>query len=91
MQSFQSRLGRAPWLRPYTAQMLAQLGEEGVETVDVICSGFSTDCLETLDEIAVENAHYFTQAGGRSLRYIPALNDAPDHIRLLKTILMDHR
>ncbi|MDQ6951297.1 MAG: ferrochelatase [Mariprofundales bacterium] len=86
-QSYQSRLGREPWLMPYTNHTLETLAHHGVKTVDVICPGFSTDCLETLDEIMVENAVLFTKSGGTALRYIPALNDAPSHISLLKSLV----
>ncbi|MDX8408850.1 MAG: ferrochelatase [Mariprofundales bacterium] len=85
--SFQSRLGREPWLMPYTDLTLQALAKEGVKRVDVICPGFSTDCLETLDEIAVENAELFTAAGGEVLRYIPALNDDDAHIALLAQLI----
>lgn len=85
--SFQSRVGREPWLQPYTDEALKQWAANGVKTVDVICPGFSADCLETLEEIQTENAGYFVEAGGESLRYIPALNSRPDHIHALKTIV----
>ena len=85
--SFQSRVGREPWLQPYTDETLKQWGAEGLATVDVICPGFSADCLETLEEIQQENAEYFTEAGGKSLRYIAALNARDDHIQALKNII----
>jgi len=89
--AFQSRMGREPWLTPYTDHTLQQLAADGTTIVDVICPGFSTDCLETLDEIANENAGLFTKSGGKSLRYIPALNDSPGHIALLQQLLQgDH-
>ncbi|MDQ6964992.1 MAG: ferrochelatase [Mariprofundales bacterium] len=85
--TFQSRMGREPWLTPYTDETLQKLAERGVATVDVICPGFSTDCLETLDEIANENSALFTAAGGEELRYIPALNCDFEHITLLQQLV----
>lgn len=81
--SFQSRFGREPWLQPYTDEVLQQLPAQGVRHVQVICPGFSADCLETLEEIAGENRELFLHAGGESFHYIPALNDRPDHIAAL--------
>lgn len=80
---FQSRFGREPWLRPYTDKTLAAWAREGVKTVDVICPGFSADCLETLEEIAIGNRELFEASGGERLSYIPALNDDPEHIDML--------
>lgn len=85
--TFQSRVGREPWLQPYTDETLKSWGASGLKSVDVICPGFSADCLETLEEIQEENAEYFLEAGGESLRYIPALNANPDHIQALKDII----
>lgn len=84
--TFQSRFGREQWLQPYTQATLEQLARDGVRTVDVACPGFAVDCLETLEEITVENAHAFREAGGDALRYIPCLNDAPDHAQALATL-----
>ncbi len=81
--SYQSRFGREPWLTPYTDETLVHWAREGVRAVDVICPGFATDCLETLEEIAMENRDHFLAAGGERFHYIPALNDHPDHVRLL--------
>lgn len=81
--SFQSRLGRAEWLRPYTNETLKNWGSEKVGKADVICPGFSADCLETLEEIAIVEAASFASAGGGELRYIPALNARDDHIAFL--------
>ena len=81
--SFQSRLGRAEWLRPYTDETLRQWGQEGVGTIDVVCPGFAADCLETLEEIAIQNAEDYRAAGGGELRYIPALNARDDHVAFL--------
>jgi len=84
---FQSRMGNKPWLQPYTDHTLTTLAEQGVKMVDVMCPGFSIDCLETLDEIAREGAEEFCAAGGHELRYIPALNDSDIHVAALKNIL----
>jgi ferrochelatase len=87
--SFQSRLGPKQWLQPYTDQTLRALAAEGVKAVHVVCPGFSADCLETLEEIAMENRQTFLEAGGEHYRYIPCLNDHPQHIDAL-TGLVDH-
>jgi len=85
---YQSRFGKEPWLQPYTDETLQSMPEKGVESVDVICPAFASDCLETLEEIAVENRDYFMQAGGKSYRYIPALNDSDPHIALLAKLVV---
>lgn len=85
--TFQSRFGRAQWLQPYTAPTLEELGRSGVARVDVVCPGFVADCLETLEEIALEGRDAFLQAGGRDFRYIPCLNDAPEFIGALATLV----
>lgn len=87
--SFQSRLGRAQWLRPYTSEQLAEWGAERLNRIDVICPAFAADCLETLEEMAVENKAVFQGAGGGDYRYIPCLNDHPDHISLFGTLIAD--
>ncbi|HZW60519.1 MAG TPA: ferrochelatase [Woeseiaceae bacterium] len=88
--SFQSRVGREEWLRPYTDELLAQWGRDGAGDVDVICPGFAADCLETLEEIAMQNAERFAAAGGGRLRYIPALNARDDHIAFLSRLVEKH-
>ena len=88
--TFQSRFGRAEWLQPYTDVTLAQLARDGVRAVDVLCPGFAVDCLETLEEIAVENAQRFRAAGGEQLRYIPALNATPGHVAALVALARRH-
>ncbi len=88
--AFQSRFGRAEWLRPYTSETLQQWARTGVRSVDVICPGFAADCLETLEEIAIENRLLFEQAGGERLRYVPALNDAPAHLDALAQLVRRH-
>lgn len=85
--SFQSRFGKAKWLQPYTSETLKQWASAGVSSVDVICPGFSADCLETLEEIEGENREYFEEAGGKSYRYIPALNDRADHIAAIADVI----
>lgn len=86
--TFQSRFGREPWLQPYTDKTLAEWGESGLGRVAVICPGFAADCLETLEEIALQNAEIFTEAGGGQLDYIPALNDRADHIKMLAELVL---
>jgi ferrochelatase len=85
--SFQSRLGRAEWLKPYTAETVTALGNSGLGRLDVVCPGFATDCLETLEEIAMQNAGFFQDAGGKELRYIPCLNARDDHVAFLTRLV----
>lgn len=87
LTTFQSRFGKAVWLQPYTEQSLKALAADGVKSVAVICPGFSADCLETLEEIEVENREYFMQAGGEHYHYIPCLNDHPEHIDMMLDLL----
>ncbi|WGL16724.1 ferrochelatase [Microbulbifer bruguierae] len=84
--TFQSRFGKAEWLQPYTDKTLVEWGQSGVSSVDVICPAFAADCLETLEEIAVENRANFIEAGGKEYRYIPALNAREDHIAAIEAI-----
>lgn len=86
MLTFQSRFGREPWLQPYTDVALKALGAEGVKTLDVVCPGFAVDCLETLEEISLQNAEVFREAGGEALRYIPCLNASPAHADALAAL-----
>ena len=88
--TFQSRFGRAEWLQPYTAQTLKDLGKKGAKRVDVICPGFSSDCLETLEEIAIECKTDFLNAGGQEYHYIPCLNERDDWLRALSDIVLKH-
>jgi ferrochelatase len=85
--TFQSRFGRQEWLKPYTDQVLKALPAKGVKSVQVLCPGFSADCLETLEEIDEENREYFEQAGGERFDYIPCLNSDPEHIEALASLV----
>jgi ferrochelatase len=76
MLTFQSRFGRAEWIEPYTDQTVKALAKGGVTSIAVVTPGFSADCLETLEEIAVENAKFFLSNGGRNFAAIPCLNDS---------------
>lgn len=87
---FQSRFGKAEWLQPYTAPTLHDWGKQGIRRVDVICPGFLADCLETLEEIALEGRDDFLAAGGQAYHYIPALNEAPDWIHALADLTETH-
>ncbi len=86
--SFQSRFGREEWLQPYTDETLQQLAQQGVKSVEVICPGFSADCLETLEEIAGENREIFSKGGGEIFFYIPALNGRDDHIAMMAELVL---
>jgi ferrochelatase len=88
--AFQSRFGAAAWLQPDTAETLARLARDGCEGVDVMCPGFSSDCLETLEEIALEGRATFLAAGGRSFHYVPCLNDSPEGMRALADVALRH-
>ena len=87
MVTFQSRFGREEWLQPYTDKTLEQLARDGIKRVDVICPGFSADCLETLEEIAGENHELFIHAGGEAFNYIPALNERDAHIAMMAQLV----
>lgn len=88
--TFQSRFGREPWLEPYTDATLKALPNSGVKSVQIVCPGFSSDCLETLEEIAIENRDYFIEAGGEQFQYIPCLNSSEQHISALKGMIKDN-
>ncbi|GLQ93929.1 ferrochelatase [Dyella acidisoli] len=88
--SFQSRVGREPWLHPYTDETVKRLAREGIKRLDVACPGFAVDCLETLEEIAMQNSEFFTAAGGEALRYIPALNDSDEQVGSLASLVLRH-
>lgn len=85
--SFQSRFGKQEWVKPYTDALLHEWASQGVNSVQVMSPAFSADCLETLEELAVENAALFAEAGGGSYSYIPALNARADHLQLLNALL----
>ncbi len=87
--SFQSRLGPTEWLRPYTDETLEAWGKEGMKSVQVVCPGFSVDCLETLEEIAMENSDVFKGAGGGEFAYIPCLNSSAPHIDMMVDLLTE--
>lgn len=86
--TFQSRFGRAQWLRPYTADVLGELGRQKVRRVDVVCPGFVSDCLETLEEIAIEGKSLFLSSGGGEFHFIPCLNERPDWVHALADIVL---
>ena len=90
MVCFQSRFGRAEWLKPYYAEVMADLGKKKEKNVHVICPGFSSDCLETLEEINIEGRHIFLHHGGKSFSYIPALNDNPEWINAMQGIILEN-
>lgn len=88
--TFQSRFGKAEWLQPYTAPSLVKLAQDGVRRVDVMCPGFTGDCLETLEEISIEARHDFLSAGGKEFHYIPCLNETPAGIAALADVCELH-
>jgi protoporphyrin/coproporphyrin ferrochelatase len=85
--TYQSRFGPANWLQPYTDKTLEKLASDGVENVVVLTPGFAADCLETLEEISIENANVFKQAGGKKFQAIPCLNDSEDAIKMMGTLI----
>ena len=87
MTTFQSRFGREPWLQPYTDKTLEAMPEDGIKHVAIMCPGFSSDCLETIEEINMEARESFLHAGGEQFHYIPCLNDDPEHIEALASIV----
>jgi len=87
--TFQSRFGREEWLQPYTDHFLEEAASQGIQKIAVICPGFSVDCLETLEEIEVENKETFLNHGGISYHYIPALNAENAHIEMMGKLVLD--
>jgi ferrochelatase len=85
--SFQSRFGPAEWLKPYTDETVKGLPGKGIKRLAVITPGFAADCLETLEEIGKENAHYFHEAGGEDFAAIPCLNDSPDGMAVIEAVV----
>jgi ferrochelatase len=90
LTTFQSRFGGAEWLKPYTMETLKRLGKEKVRRVDVVCPGFVSDCLETLEEIGIENKAAFLRGGGTEFHYIPCLNERDAWIRALTEISLEN-
>jgi ferrochelatase len=86
--SFQSRVGREEWLRPYTDELLAEYAARGPKRITAICPGFATDCLETLEEIALRNREDFLHEGGESFDYVPALNADAAHVEVLTELVL---
>jgi len=85
--TFQSRFGPDEWLKPYTDKTLENLPKEGIKNILIICPGFSSDCVETLEEISIEGKESFVNSGGENFDMIPCLNDNDDHIFLLKSLI----
>jgi ferrochelatase len=88
--TFQSRFGKAKWLEPYTEPTLIKLAQAGLKSVDLVCPGFTGDCLETLEEISMEARHAFLEAGGKTFSYIDCLNDSPRWLAALSDIGIRH-
>jgi len=88
--TFQSRFGKAKWLQPYTEPTLIRMAKAGVKRVDVVCPGFTSDCLETLEEIALEVRQAFLVSGGQEFHYIPCLNDSEDWIAAMGQLAQKH-
>jgi protoporphyrin/coproporphyrin ferrochelatase len=88
--TFQSRFGPREWLQPYTDVTLKELAANGIKHVQIVCPGFSADCLETIEEIDMQNRQFFTESGGEEFSYIPALNDSDEHIDVLSSIIELH-
>ncbi|CAX53481.1 Ferrochelatase (plasmid) [Erwinia billingiae Eb661] len=91
VMTFQSRFGREPWLMPFTDETIKNLPNQGVKNLHVISPGFASDCLETLEELDEQNREIFMHAGGTSFTYIPALNDKPVHIEMLRQLVNGNR
>ena len=87
MTTFQSRFGPQEWLTPYTDKTLEEIPKQGKKNILVICPGFASDCVETLEEIAIQGKESFFDAGGENFDLIPCLNDNEDHINLLKNLV----
>jgi ferrochelatase len=88
--SFQSRFGAAEWLQPYTEPSVIQMARDGVRRVDVICPGFISDCLETLEEVKMEIKDAFLNNGGKEFHYIPCLNDSDELVLALANVVENH-
>ena len=90
MTTFQSRFGKEEWLKPYTSETLKELPKQGIKNIHIISPGFSSDCLETLEELEKENKEYFMESGGENYHYIPCLNDHEDHIDVFVNLIKKH-
>jgi len=88
--SFHSKFGPGAWLRPYTIDLMSVLPARGVDEVTVVCPGFAVDCLETVEEIEMENRAQFLASGGKKFTYVPALNARPEHSRFLADLIAQH-
>ena len=88
--TFQSRFGPDKWLEPYTDKTLENLPKEGKENILVICPGFASDCVETLEEISIQGKESFLENGGKKFLMIPCLNDNNDHIKLFEHLIHKH-
>ena len=87
MTTFQSRFGPDEWLKPYTDKTLEELPSKNINNILVICPGFASDCVETLEEIAIQGKESFLKSGGKNFDIIPCLNDNEDHIKLLEHLI----
>ena len=85
--TFQSRFGPQEWLQPYTDKTLESLPNDGKKNVLAICPGFSSDCVETLEEILIQGKESFMESGGENFDMVPCLNDSDDHIKLIKSLI----
>ena len=85
--TFQSRFGPTEWLQPYTDDTVKELARSGVKRMAIVAPGFTADCLETLEELNGENRHYFEENGGERFAYLPCLNDGPDGMRVIQTVV----
>ena len=85
--TFQSRFGPQEWLTPYTDKTLENLPQTGIQNLLVICPGFASDCVETLEEINIQGRESFLDNGGKNFDLVPCLNDSPEHIKLLEKLV----
>ena len=88
--TFQSRFGPQEWLQPYTDKTLEKLPSQGIKNIHILSPGFSSDCLETLEELEVENKENFLSAGGKEYYYIKCLNDNSNHLKMLSFLILKH-
>jgi ferrochelatase len=87
---FQSRFGREEWLKPYVDLLLAEYAQKGPKRVTLVCPGFATDCLETIEEINMQNREAFLGAGGEAFDYVPCLNSTPPQVELYEHVVLKH-